>query len=76
MTNEYIALAPAGIFVRGEARSIRGGLVRGVAAWGVPGGGRSPPDAGEVFKNIVKNNERFTTFYKFSRKFRDFSNFF
>ena len=41
-------------FFGGEVRSTRGGLVRGVAAWGVPGG-RSPPDAGEVFKKFVKN---------------------
>ena len=37
-------------FVRGEARSTKGGLVRGVAAWGVPGA--EPPDAGKVIKNL------------------------
>ena len=52
-----VPLVPAGIFSAGggEARSTKGGFVREVAAWGSGG----PPDAGEVFKNFVKN-EKFT----------------
>ena len=60
-------------FRGGEARSTKGGLVRGVAAWGVP-------DAGEVFKKFVKKamknlqffqnfQENFAIFLKFYRIF-------
>ena len=40
-------------FGGGDARSIKGGLVRGSPRGGFRG--RSPPDAGEVFKKLVKN---------------------
>ena len=67
-------LAPAGIFREGEARSTKGGLVRGVAAWGVQGG--QPSDVWEVFKKVVKNQWKIYNLYKkISRKFSDFSNF-
>ena len=49
--NALFTLAPAGIFRR-EARSIKGGLVRGSPRGGFRG--RSPPDAGEVFKKLCK----------------------
>ena len=47
-----LTLALVGIFSGGEARSTRGGLVRGSPRGG--SGGLSPPDAGEVFKNLLK----------------------
>ena len=60
-------LAPAGIFSRwGEARSTRGGLVRGSRCRGSWG-------AGEVFI-LLKINEKFTTFDNFDRKFASFHN--
>ena len=52
--------APAGIFFGGGARSTKGGLVRGVAAWG---------DAGEVFKKFEKTNENVQFFENFTGKF-------
>ena len=58
-------------FFRGEARSTKGGLVRGVAAWGVRGG-RSPPDAGEVCKKFVKNQGKIDIFLILQEIFRFF----
>ena len=48
---DILTLAPAGIF-SGGPRSTKGGLVRGSPRGGF--GGRSPPDAREVFKKFVK----------------------
>ena len=48
--NALFSRAPAGFF-RGEVRSTRGGLVRGVAAWGVPGGG-APRTPEKFSKNL------------------------
>ena len=74
----YSSLAPVGIF-RGEARSTKGGLVRGVAAWGFRGA--EPPDAWEVFKKFVKNQWKIYNFLKnfqgnFAIFFKFFSNFY
>ena len=55
-------LAPVGIFSGRVARATKGGLVRGIAAWGFSGTEAPPPDAGEIFKRIVKMNEKFTIF--------------
>ena len=41
-------------FIGGEVRSTRGGLVRGVAAWGVPGGGA--PGRRRNFQKICKKS--------------------
>ena len=51
----------------GEARSTKGGLVRGSPRGGFRGA--EPPDAGEVFK-------KFTIFKKFEGNFAIFSKFF
>ena len=50
--NALLTLAPAEIFAGGDARSTKGGLVRGSPRGGFRG--RSPPDAGEVFKKLCK----------------------
>ena len=55
-------------FFWGEARSTKGGLIREVAAWGVPGA--EPPDAGEVFKKFAKNFKEISRFFQ-----KSFSNF-
>ena len=50
---DLYTLAPAGIFSWGEVRSTKGGLVRGSPRGGLQEA--EPPEAGEVFKKVVKN---------------------
>ena len=49
-------LAPAGIFSGGGRGSEvhQGRACKVVAAWGLPGDGAPPPDAGEIFKKQLK----------------------
>ena len=54
-------LAPAGIFRGERTKPSKGGLVRG------------PPDAGEVFRKLVKINEKFTFLNNFNGNFAIFS---
>ena len=56
-------------------RSTRGVLVRGVAAWGVPGG-RAPGTPEKFSKNLYKINEKFTIFLNFQEHFAIFFKFF
>ena len=51
-------------------RSTKGGLIRRVAAWGVPGA--EPPDAGGFQKFCKKSMKNKQFLKKISRKFRDF----
>ena len=65
-------LAYGGIFSgEGEAMSTKGGLVKGVAAWGVPGA--EPPGRWRTFQKICKKrNEKFTIFSKIFKKISRF----
>ena len=67
------SVAPEGIF-SGGSEVHQGRACKGVAAWGGDVGSvvRSPPDAGEVFKKIVKT-QRKITFLNFQEYFPIFS---
>ena len=55
---------------------LQGRACKGVAAWGVPGGG-APSDAGEVFKKFVKKSMKNLQFFQnFQENFANFLKFF
>ena len=58
------------IFSGGEARSTKGGLVRGVAAWGVPGA--DPAGRRRFFQKICKKSMKNYNFLKIFKKISRF----
>ena len=50
-----IGISARGIFLRGGSEVHQGKACKGCRRVGISGGGAEPPDAGEVFKNFVKN---------------------
>ena len=70
--NDPTTLAPAGIFSGvGEARPIKGGLVRGWPRGGF-WGAEPPPQTPDFQKFCKKSMKMLQFFKKFSRKFSDF----